>query len=337
MALRICFLLLLASFCRASPRSWLLQRDTTFAITGITQPGPLHPRLEIRSLQQNADQWNLYLLAMESFKNMDQDQQLSYYQIAGIHGVPNTPWDGVDTNPKSGGAVGYCTHSSIVFPTWHRTYLALFEQVFYSVVQDVVKSFPPGDMRDRHATAALSIRIPYWDWAAPAPAGQSILPPSITIPFVDVMTPNGTQTISNPLHSYNFHPLTGSDMIYDPWASWPTTFRYPNSTNVSLVDTTFSNESKAAAAIDNNANNIRDNVYNMFALCSNYTTFSNDATTSSTPGCHTSLEGIHDAIHTLVGGTNYGHMSWLWWAAFDPVFWLHHAYVCMFVHSPRKC
>ena len=26
----------------------------------------------------------------------------------------------------------------------------------------------------------------------------------------------------------------------------------------------------------------------------------------------------------MVGGSNYGHMTYLWWSAFDPIFWLHH-------------
>lgn len=36
-----------------------------------------------------------------------------------------------------------------------------------------------------------------------------------------------------------------------------------------------------------------------------------------------SVEQIHDQIHTIVGGDG-GHMSYIPWAAFDPIFWLHH-------------
>lgn len=42
----------------------------------------------------------------------------------GIHGYPDIPWDGVTGEDY---IVGYCTHSSVLFPTWHRPYLALFE------------------------------------------------------------------------------------------------------------------------------------------------------------------------------------------------------------------
>ncbi len=41
----------------------------------------------------------------------------------GIHGRPFVAWDGVNGPYEK----GYCTHSSILFPTWHRPYLALFE------------------------------------------------------------------------------------------------------------------------------------------------------------------------------------------------------------------
>lgn len=51
-------------------------------VTGVLGGG-LAPRLEIRELQKNADQWNLYLLALLRFQEVDQDDQFSYYQIAG--------------------------------------------------------------------------------------------------------------------------------------------------------------------------------------------------------------------------------------------------------------
>lgn len=36
-----------------------------------------------------------------------------------------------------------------------------------------------------------------------------------------------------------------------------------------------------------------------------------------------SLEDVHNSIHGLVG--NKGHMNYPEVAAFDPIFWLHHA------------
>jgi hypothetical protein len=40
------------------------------------------------------------------------------------------------------------------------------------------------------------------------------------------------------------------------------------------------------------------------------------------------LEAWHDYIHLTVGGT--GHMSAIDFAAFDPIFWLHHCNVSIF-------
>jgi len=61
-----------------------LQRraDNFTAVTGIIGQG-VYPRLEIRELEQNADQWNIYLLGLVRFHQMNQTEKLSYYQIAG--------------------------------------------------------------------------------------------------------------------------------------------------------------------------------------------------------------------------------------------------------------
>jgi tyrosinase len=42
-------------------------------------------------------------------QNMDESDQLSYYQIAGIHGRPYIPWNNVDQAPGAP-STGYCTH-----------------------------------------------------------------------------------------------------------------------------------------------------------------------------------------------------------------------------------
>ena len=59
--------------------------------------------------------------------------------------------------------------------------------------------------------------------------------------------------------------------------------------------------------------------------------FSNDKWIPAAPGAYASLEDIHDNIHVILGGPGpsdqaapQGHMSIVPYAAFDPVFWLHH-------------
>jgi tyrosinase len=45
---------------------------------------------------------------------------------------------------------------------------------------------------------------------------------------------------------------------------------------------------------------------------------------ASQTGKYASIEDVHNNIHMLCGGNN-GHMDELDYAAYDPVFWLHHA------------
>ena len=58
-----------------------------------------------------------------------QSNPLSHFGIAGIHGMPFVPWEGAGGNrPVQGsGWGGYCTHGNVLFPTWHRPYVALYE------------------------------------------------------------------------------------------------------------------------------------------------------------------------------------------------------------------
>lgn len=65
--------------------------------------------------------------------------------------------------------------------------------------------------------------------------------------------------------------------------------------------------------------------YQLIADQSNYAPFSNTAYSDGRGNWYNSLENMHDAIHSLVGQT--GHMAYLPYAAFDPIFWLHHTNV----------
>lgn len=59
---------------------------------------------------------------------MSQQDQLSYFQVGGIHGLPYVQWNGSGgTKPQPRSWGGYCTHGSVLFPTWHRPYILLLE------------------------------------------------------------------------------------------------------------------------------------------------------------------------------------------------------------------
>lgn len=296
------------------------RQSGTYAITGATNSPTTQTRLEIRQLQANADQWNLFLLAMQDFKGADQAPIDSYYMISEIHGVPNVPWDGVGND--GGGTQGYCTHLSPLFPAWHRAYMALFEQAFINHVNIVVNSFQGAD-HDRYAAAASTIRFPYWDWAAVPADGQPVLPPSMTDLNVVLNTPTGPQQVLNPLFRYDFHPLDHAGMQWDPWDNWNVTLRYP----YDVTPTSGDDNPQAVTVVQNDNPSLRTRVYNLMTQCQLYEGFSNADPSQRPASCPESLEDIHNNIHNDVGGAqqgHQGHMAIIPLASYDPAFYLHH-------------
>ncbi|KAI1466640.1 Di-copper centre-containing protein [Daldinia caldariorum] len=285
--------------------------------------GEIQLRPDIRDLQKDEDKWNLYLLALSWMQFTDQESPFSWYQITGIHGAPALTWEDVDPTPGNEHS-GYCTHVSILFPPWHRPYLALYEQVLYNIVQFIASFYPP-ELQDRFQKAADTFRIPYWDWAAVPPKGDSVLPPGVgDSPFINVTGPNGVQTIANPLFSYVFRPFNSSTFPDFPYNTWRETKRAPRPINSANAT---SNNTFVAHALDIHLPSFQQRLYNLFSHYPNYTTFSNEAwITGPNNGTYDSLESIHDAIHTVGGGV-YGHLAIIAYSGFDPLFWLHHTNV----------
>ena len=134
----------------------ITKRQNSAAVVGAS--GSTQPRLEIRQLEQDADQWNLFMLAMQDFQNTDHSSTTSWYQVAGIHGMPYVTWNNVQgSNPGS----GYCPHSSPLFICWHRPYVALWEQLMLDSAQNVVNQFSGAD-KTRYQNALSTLRHPYW-------------------------------------------------------------------------------------------------------------------------------------------------------------------------------
>ncbi|KAI1300345.1 hypothetical protein F5Y03DRAFT_386082 [Xylaria venustula] len=285
--------------------------------------GQPQPRLEIRELEKNDDQWNLYLLALSWMQYTSQDSPFSWYQIAGIHGAPGLTWGNVSPLPGNDN-IGYCHHVSILFPTWHRPYLVLYEQTLYNIVQFIASLWPPEEL-DRVQDAAKRFRIPYWDWAAAPPLGESVLPLSIGgSSTVNVSGPNGMQSISNPLFSFTFKPFNGSIFPDSPYNKWNETKRAPYPTT---DPNAISNNSFVAASLDSHLPSYQQRLYNLFANYPNYTHFSNEGWIGqSNNGTYDSIESLHDSVHTI-GGGGWGHLAIIAYSAFDPLFFLHHANV----------
>ena len=190
----------------------ILEKRAVLPVTGAS--GSVLPRYEIRQLQQNAAQWNVFLLAMQKFQIQPQSGKKSYYQIAGIHGVPRISWDGVGKCSACTGQIdGYCTHDSILFLGWHRAYLALFEQQLVTTAKSIASTFT-GTKKTTYTNAANQLRLHYWDWAA-KPGSGSTLPTALTAQTVTVDSPSGSKSVPNPLYQHTFQSVSG--MVYTPY------------------------------------------------------------------------------------------------------------------------
>ncbi|EED13327.1 tyrosinase [Talaromyces stipitatus ATCC 10500] len=283
-----------------------------YGITGISggvnyDTGERPARRDLRDLQSSGAAFDLYIQALAQFQSDDQSDFVSYYEIAGIHGYPYQSWDGVEGQFIT----GYCSHGSPIFPTWHRPYLALFEQRIWQFAQSIANAYPE-DQRQTYIDAADTLRIPYWDWAV-----NPNMPESLVYQSIVINTPNGQRTMDNPLYSYKFHPLPlGSDIPNDdPLAKYSETVRSPDpNTGQSRMD-------KVNSGMSSNSAWLTSSTYQLLSSETNYTVFSNSVLQDRGDN-YNNLESIHDGVHALVG--DGGHMTYFSMAAFDPIFWIHH-------------
>lgn len=303
---------------RQDPSAKIIVGKLPLASNGST---PIRP--EIRELRKDGYMWDLYILALSMFQSVSQDQSLSWYQIAGIHGVPFQPWNGVQPAPGASQS-GYCTHSSVLFPTWHRPYLALYEQQMFKLANAIASLFTNSTERGLYQHAASRFRIPYWDWSLPAPAGETHLPDCFWSPVIVQYGPNGAQHIRNPLFSYMFHPVDEDAFIWNPLKHWNETKRAPNMT---VSETAPPSENfQVSAALLSKLPELQQRLYIIFSNYHDYNAFSNKAWAASQKASNLdSLESVHDIIH-LYGGLK-GHMTYVPLSSFDPLFFLHHTMV----------
>ncbi|KAJ6548594.1 tyrosinase [Mycena capillaripes] len=274
-------------------------------------------RLEINDFVKNQVHFSLFVQALQKMYGQDQNNVLkSYFQLAAIHGEPNMIWNNSgDPKRSAGGFRGYCTHGTTLFPTWHRPYVALFEQIIQENALAIAETYI-GDNAVKFRSAALDLRVPYWDW------GANIIPPAqiITQTVVEILCPSGVlRMVPNPFLSYRFHP-TPTDFV-DNFQIWPQTLRYPTSAAANAI----SNEPFLVDTLQPLQSLTRGNTFRLLTDDSlkTWPAFSN---ASPNHRLTNSLEGIHDLIHLCTPGI-VGHMGVTDVSAFDPIFWLHHANV----------
>ncbi|KAE8158927.1 common central domain of tyrosinase-domain-containing protein [Aspergillus tamarii] len=202
-----------------------------YLITGIPKdpkyPLPIRKDIDDWYLEQtspgsNRIQLTLFVEALTVVQNRPLQDQLSYFRLAGIHGAPWTEWDGVPGGQQDskGNPTGFCVHNNYTFPTWHRVYVALYEQVIYEAMLDFIKQNVPQNGKADWENEAKQWRLPYWDFARFARHGHDNtqgdelrLPILITMPMVKVAVPGdpGKQLSKpNPLYRFQMQTLMGT-------------------------------------------------------------------------------------------------------------------------------
>ena len=275
----------------------------TGATTNInTSTGQRPARKDLRTLQGAGPQFHLYIQALQRFQATSQSSLQSWYSVAGIHGRPFRSWDGVSGPYQR----GYCTHGSTLFPTWHRPFLALYEQIISGHAKDIAATYPTSN-RATYQAAANDLRIPYWDWASDAQ-----IPTSLTATSLTITTPSGSQSVTNPLRRYNFNPRVGPP-------DFPTSDGFANAASTTR-------NSQAQARLNSNAAALTDNIYTLLTRQPNYGPFASNAFVQDRDNDYGNIESIHDGVHGMIGGW----MGLIGYSSFDPIFFLHHTNIDRF-------
>ncbi|RDA86402.1 hypothetical protein CP532_6468 [Ophiocordyceps camponoti-leonardi (nom. inval.)] len=286
-------------------------QGSPFAISGVPlqRNGPIPLRRNVNELQREAGpEWDLYIQALAAMQRVNSVDDLSYFQISAIHGLPAIEWN--NTGPRIGrGFGGYCPHGvsflpllcEEIFLPWHRPYNVLFEMVLNNHARRIATSYPPS-LRNRYLQAAQALRAPFWDWAE-----NSDVPPSTTLSRLTINTPQGRQTIENPLFTYRFprEALQGRFNAFSPGGSQ--TVRCPP------------RDFPVRANANLRRENLRERMYQAFIYARTFAEF------SSSRGNSQNLEQCHNSVHgSATCGHQFGDPSY---AAFDPLFMLHHVNV----------
>ncbi|KAF4592463.1 tyrosinase 2 [Ophiocordyceps camponoti-floridani] len=236
-----------------------VDRSLPFALTGPPVSGDFIPvRRNINDLQrEGGPQWDLYIQALLAMRQDDPKDTLSWFQVAGIHGLPAIVWN--NTGPGIGGRdwPGYCPHGMLLV----------------NAAQKIAQTYDDS-IRDSYIEAAQQLRAPYWDWAA-----DYRVPPSTYQARVNVFTPQGRQWLQNPLVSYSYPPeaLRGDFTYFRPGSQQIVRCPprdYPAKANQLLQRA-----------------NLRERIYQAFIYSDSFDMF------SSTRGNGQSLEQCHNTVH----------------------------------------
>jgi tyrosinase len=183
----------------------------------INIPSEVHRRVEILDFGYKPEyekQRTLLLLGFRQLLYRDPTDPRSYWQIAGIHGIPYAPYDGVkgDYSKRQTGWGGYCQHGNPLFPTFHRPYVMLLEQRVKEEAKKVIDSWSwlnegAGLEEKKVWMEELNkLRLPYWDWANHSTEIFGV-PDIFTQPTLQIKIPIGFSVPTHHEFIVNIHSL----------------------------------------------------------------------------------------------------------------------------------
>eukprot|EP00249_Psilotum_nudum_P025305 c29652_g1_i1 orf=408-2474(+) len=304
--------------------------------------------------QQRRD---VFLLAFAAMEALPDDDPWSFFQIAGIHGFPFEPYDGVisDWEPiplkkattwGSSWWGGYCHHATALFPTWHRPYMLLIEQSVIRQAKLLAEDprMVGSEERQLVADVADELRFPYWDWGDQSTASQGVpdifTSTEIKLAYKWKDLASGAAAIPNPLKSFVLPRDVGrtyaSSDVYNPAAKpfyvvppsgTPYLPKgYPTVRHVSSEYTT-QNDKLNLAIMRANSADLIPGIHAVFHV-TDWWSFSNhsaESTQTEIYGQNFSLETVHDSVHLNLGAG--GAIGYNDLAGFDPIFFFHHCNV----------
>ncbi|KAK2603519.1 hypothetical protein QQS21_004288 [Conoideocrella luteorostrata] len=278
-----------------------------FVVQGADLPSnrDVPVRMNVNELySKGGPQWDLYLRALKSLQDKDASDPLSYFQVAGIHGLPWMEWNDGGKFAATGWQ-GYCPHGENLFLPWHRPFVLLFEQLLVAEARKLAEEYPP-KYRSQYVDAAIRLRSPYWDWSAEAKVPQCTVPRVLT---VNVPDGQGLKRVSinNPLQSFTYPEKARSGEFgtfprYSQTVRCPAPYQYPTTANQRLA-----------------GRGLKQSTYDAFTYSSTFDEFT--VTGQNSIG----LEEMHNNIHWDAGCE--GQFLDAATSGFDPLFMLHHTHV----------
>ncbi|KAK6521474.1 hypothetical protein TWF506_001687 [Arthrobotrys conoides] len=351
-------------------------RNDHYVVEGITEylkPGdPVPERREVDEWYNSKTvtdrlQVFVFLMGLREFQAMPPvDSQgnpntLSYFQVAGIHGYPKIPWDEeTTTKAPDNDWGGYCTHNSILFPTWHRPYMLLFERLIFNHMREWINKSELGPSVQALLIDAIKTwRLPYWDESKEYGDGIYKFPDIAIKQYIEIPSehllrgPGYLDSVLNPMAKFSLKDgdnfgMYGVDYTDDDanFGICQATGRWPSATAGEEWINGANNYTNITDAMEEHkwyqwknepkkrtltlANSVfrllshQDSspfaAYECFASTRKYSDPRDK--TIRPPLNWLSLEAIHNNLHNWSGGL--GHMSEIPVSAFDPLFMLHH-------------